>query len=151
MITDAFLLITDALATIRAAATYLSNNTIDLSVTRDMGAGEPLKLLTNVDVAFAGGTSVTIQTITSAAAALSSPTIIDSGQRAILLAELTLGAMFVRFLPELTGPGGLGTLGQRYLGCQYVGVGTFTLGTLSTRVILDVQDVKFHASGYTIL
>lgn len=152
MITDAYLQFDAANATIRAAATYLSQNTIDLSVSRDIGSGEPLKVLYNVDVAFSGGTSVQPQIITSAAANLSSPTVIDSGPAPILTAALTQGAMFVRFLPELTGPNGASlTNGQRYLGVQYVGVGTYTTGSISARIIKDVQDVKFYASGYTIL
>jgi hypothetical protein len=149
MITDAYLLVCDQLASIRAAATYTSNNTIDLSVNRDLGVA-PLKVLYNVDVAFAGGTSVQPQIITSAAANLGSPTVIDGGNT-ILLAALTLGAMFIRDLPELTGPSGVGTTGQRYLGIQFVGVGVFTLGTISARLVKDTQDVKHYASGYTIL
>lgn len=150
MITDALLLIADALATIRAAGTYVSNNTIDLGVNRDLGAGDGLKVLYNVDVAFAGGTSVQPQIITSAAAALSSPTVIDQG---VVIAEaaLTLGAMFVRGLPELTGPSGVGTTGQRYLGAQFVGVGTHTVGSISARIVKDISNIKYYPPGYTIL
>lgn len=150
MFTDALLQLDAANASIRAAATYVSTNTIDLSVNRDIGSGEPLKILFNVDVAFTGGTSVQPQIITSASANLSSPTIIDTAT-AILEAALVLGAMFVRFMPELIGVSGIGTLGQRYLGVQYIGVGTHTLGSISARLVKDVQDVKFYGSGYTII
>lgn len=150
MITDALLLVSDQLATIRAAATYTSNNTIDLTQNRDLGVGRGLQMLHNVDVAFAGGTSVQPQIITSAAADLGSPTVIDGGN-VILTAALVLGAMFLRGLPELTGVSGVGTNGQRYLGCQYVGVGIFTLGTISSRILLNASDVKYYGSGYTIL
>lgn len=151
MITDAYLQLDASNASIRAASTYTSQNTIDLSLARDIGSGEPLKVLYNVEVAFSGGTSVQPQIITSAAANLGSPTVIDSGPAPILTAALVLGAMFARFLPELTGVNGIGSTGQRYLGVQYVSVGTYTTGTISSRIIKDVQDVKFHASGYTIL
>jgi len=149
MITDALLLVSDALATIRAADTYLSNNTIDLGVARDLGTSD-LKMLHNVDVAFSGGTSVQPQIITSAAANLGTPTVIGNG-RVILTAALVLGAMFLQDLPELTGPTGVGTNGQRYLGCQYVSVGIYTVGTISSRILLDASDVKYYAGGFTIL
>jgi hypothetical protein len=150
MFTDAFLQLDSANALIRAAGTYVSTNTIDLSQNRDIGSGAPLRVLYNVDVAFAGGTSVQPQVITSASANLSSPTVIDLGTL-ILTAALTLGAMFVRFVPELTGPSGIGTTGQRYLGVQYVSLGTYTLGSISCRIVNDVLDVKHYPSGYVIL
>lgn len=150
MITDAFLQLDAANALIRAAGTYVSTNTIDLSKNHDMGSGEPLKILFNVDVAFAGGTSVQPQIITSAAANLSSPTILASAN-AIPLASLVLGAMFLMYVPELTGPGGMGTTGQRYLGVQYVSLGTFTLGSISARIVLDATNTKAYPTGYTIL
>lgn len=149
MITDALLQFDAANASIRAAATYVSTNTIDLSVNRDIGSGAPIRILYNVDVAFAGGTSVQPQTITSATANLGTPTVIDQGQ-IILLAALTLGALFVRFLPELTAAT-LGSTGQRYLGVQYVSLGTFTVGSISARMVNDVQDVKAYPSGFVIL
>lgn len=149
MITDANLLIADALATIRAAATYVSNNTIDLGVARDLGTARQLRVLYNVDVAFAGGTSVQPQIITSAAAGLGTPTVIDGGN-VILEAALTLGAMFLRDLPQLTGPAGMGTTGQRYLGVQFVGIGVHTVGTISARILLDAPDVKSYPGGYVI-
>ena len=130
MITDAYLQLDAANASIRAANTYVSTNTIDLSQARDIGAGQPLRMLYNIDVAFAGGTSVQPQIITSANANLSTPTVIDSGPAPILTAALTLGAVFVRFIPEVNG-NPLGSLGQRYLGVQYVSVGTFTVGSIS--------------------
>lgn len=149
MFTDALLQLDAANANIRAAATYTSTNTIDLSQNRDLGSGAPIRVLYNIDVAFAGGTSIQPQIITSAAANLSAPTVIDQGS-VIPLASLTLGQLFVRFLPELTGQP-LGALGQRYLGVQYVSLGTFTLGSISCRLVNDVQDVKAYPSGYVIL
>lgn len=149
MFTDALLQLDAANASIRAASTYTSTNTIDLSQARDLGSGAPIRVLYNIDVAFAGGTSIQPQIITSAAANLSSPTIIDGGN-VILLAALTLGQLFVRFLPELTA-NPLGSLGQRYLGVQYVSLGTFTTGSISCRLVNDVQDIKAYPSGYVIL
>jgi hypothetical protein len=157
MITDSLLQLDAANALIRAAATYVSTNTIDLSVNREIGSGEPLKMLYNVDVAFAGGTSVQPQIITSAAANLGTPTVIDAGI-IILTAALVQGALFARYIPELISPlsaaggvGGMGSVGQRYFGVQYISVGTFTVGSISARIVVDAPDVKIYPVGYTIL
>jgi hypothetical protein len=158
MITDALLLIDSSNATILAAATYVSNNTLDLSLARDIGAGEGMKCLFNVEVAFAGGTSVQFQQILSAAANLGAPTVIDNGI-VVPLANLVAGAMIVRPVPELLGGpatignglSGLGSKGLRYYGTQYVSLGIFTLGTVSARLVKDLADVKFYPSGYAIL
>lgn len=159
MITDAFNQLDASNASIRAANTYVSQNTIDLSTNREVGSGEPAKVLYNVEVAFAGGTSVTPQIITSAAPALTSPTVIDPGPT-IVTAALVLGAFFARYVPEIISPtgaavagqiAGVGSTGQRYLGVQYVSVGTYTAGTISSRIVLDTVDVKFYPVGYVIL
>ncbi|QCW21976.1 hypothetical protein JessAGP_046c [Caulobacter phage Jess A] len=161
MITDANLLLENSRTDVRAASTYVSGNTIDLSVNRDIGAGEGLKCMWNVEVAYAGGTSIQFQQILSAAANLSSPVVVSPG-RVIPLANLVLGAIYVDYIPELlaspagvtapaTGFNGLGSTGLRYFGTQEVSVGTFTAGQHSARIVKDVTDVKHYPSGYTIL
>lgn len=161
MITDAQLLLESAQVLVRAAATYVSANTIDLSVSRDVGAGHGLKVLWNVEVAYLGGTSIQFQQILSAAAALSSPVAVDQGV-IVPLANLVLGAMVVRDIPELlggpagvtapaTGAGGVGSTGLRYYGVQSVSLGTFTAGQHSTRIVVDVSNVKHYGSGFTVL
>lgn len=161
MITDALLLTENSRTDVRAASTYVSGNTIDLSVNRDIGAGEPVKALWNVEVAYAGGTSIQFQQILSANANLSSAVVIDNGP-VVPLANLVAGAMVARFVPELlagpagvtapaTGAGGIGSVGLRYYGTQEVSVGTFSAGQHSCRLVLDVTDMKHHASGFTVL
>lgn len=151
MITDALLLLDNANASIRGANTYVSTNTIDLSVARDIGAARNLIMIYSIDVAFAGGTSVQPQQITSASADLSTPTVIDQG-RVYLTAALVVGAIFARMVPEVIGGvAGIGSTGQRYYGAQYVSVGTYTAGSITARIVLDTVDVKLHASGYTIV
>lgn len=146
MITDAYNLIADQLATIRAAGTYTSNNTIDLSLARDVGAGEDLKVVFNVDVAFSGGTNVTPQIITSAASNLGSPTVRSQGPT-LATATLVAGFVFAMDLPELAP----GDTGQRYLGVQFVSTGTYTTGTISARIVKDAPNMKYYASGFSIL
>ena len=143
MITDAQLLLSDAQANVRNAGTYVSTNTIDLGVARDVGNGERLFVDFNVDVAFAGGTSVQFQIITSAAADLSSPTVIDS-TAAIVDATLVAGYRVQLPIPPVQGNG------QRYLGVQYVGVGTHSAGSVSARVVHQIDNRDLYASGFTV-
>lgn len=161
MITDALLLLENARTDVRNANTYVSGNTIDLSLNRDIGAGEQLKVLWNVEVAYAGGTQITFQQILSAAADLSSAVVIDQGIT-VPLANLVAGTLVVRTIPELlAGPAaltdpdkglyGIGGPGLRYFGAQEVSTGTFSAGQHSARVVKDVIDVKHYASGWTVL
>lgn len=161
MITDANLLLENARTDVRAASTYVSANTIDLVATRDFGAGQQLKVLWNVEVAYAGGTSIQFQQIISAAANLSSPVVIDQGI-IVPLANLLAGALVVRTVPELlggpagvtapvAGVSGIGSTGLRYYGTQEVSVGVMSAGQHSCRIVDDVIDVKHYASGYTIV
>lgn len=158
MITDALLQTEASRVDVRAAGTYVSANTIDLSVARDIGSGAPVKMLWNIEVAYVGGTSISFQQIISAAAGLGSPVVIDQTP-AIPVANLVLGGMVVRFVPEqlggagsgASGFGGVGGLGLRYFGTQEVGVGTFTAGQHSARLVNDVIDVKHYPGGFVIL
>lgn len=161
MITDAQLQLESAQVLVRAAGTYVSANTIDLSVNRDIGAGRELKVIWNIEVAYAGGTSIQFQQILSAAANLGSPVVIDQGVT-VPLANLLAGGLITRRIPELlggpagltapvAGVAGIGSTGLRYYGTQSVSLGTFSAGQHSTRIVLDVVDVKHHASGYSIL
>jgi hypothetical protein len=141
MITDAFLRLSDAQA---LTTTAVSTNTIDLGVARDMGAGEELYVYFTVPTALAGGTSVTFQVITSAAAALTSPTIVGS-TNAIVTASLVAGyKTAVRINPSIFANG------QRYLGAQYTIVGTYTSGNVTCDIAADIADFKTYASGFSV-
>lgn len=153
MITDAALILDSANASIRAANTYVSTNTIDLQSSRDIATGEELNLVFTVDVAFAGGTSVQPQVITSASANLSTPSVLVSGP-AVPLASLTLGATWYMPLPPRLGSviNPATNTAQRYLGVQYIGVGTFTTGSISCRLVHDVPaDLSTYPSGFAVL
>jgi len=161
MITDAFLQLEPAQVLVRAAATYVSTNTIDLSVNRDLGAGLDTKIIWNIEVTYTGGTSIQFQQILSAAANLSSPVVIDQGVT-VPLASLLIGGLVVRPIPQLlggpagltaplAGVAGIGSVGLRYYGSQSVGLGTMAAGQHSTRLVVDVIDVKHYPAGWTIL
>ena len=136
-------------------ASAVSTDSIDLSVARDIGPGEDLRFVFNVDttVTAAGAATVNFQVITSAAAALTSPTILAQTD-AIGKAELTAGRRPI----EVVIPRSVlaaQPIGQRYLGVQYtVGTGPLTAGAFTAYIIAgdSVQDIgKNYPTGYTIL
>jgi hypothetical protein len=102
MITDALLQLESAQVLVRAAGTYVSTNTIDLSVNRDIGSGEPRRCCGTSKSPTLGGTS-----ISSSKSSRRTPT---SRRRSwwttamvMPLANLVLGGDVVRFVPELLG------------------------------------------------
>lgn len=149
MITDALLQLSAAQA---VTVTAVSTNTIDLGQARDIGSGEHLEIDVTVDqtATAAGAATVTIQVISSAAANLSSPTIIEQTD-AIPIANLAAGRKPIRL--EIN-PQVLNALpiGQRYLGLQYtIGTGPLTGGQFTANIVRDGQDVgKHYPSGFTV-
>lgn len=149
---------------IGAAGTYLAANSYDtgplgaslteltagdtvLSVNsnafRDLGGGEPLKLVVDWVIAPLGGTSADVQLITSATAALGTPTIIvDFGVQVI--ATLVKGYRQIITLPRTASY-------LQYLGVQAVTVGTMTAGAFIAFLTHDVDSVvQGYASGFSI-
>jgi hypothetical protein len=133
-------------------ATAVSANTIDLSQARDVGTGETLYVVVTVDttVTAAGAATVNFQIISSASAALTSPTILSQTD-AIGKAELPAGRRpIVLELPPtilVAQP-----IGQRYLGLQYtVGTGPLTAGAFTANLVKDTQDIsKNYPSGFVV-
>lgn len=119
-----------------------STDLIDLSQLRQIGFGEDLYLVLNVDVA-AGGTSPTLQVnvqtddnaaFSSPAVALTSPTYAQ--------AQLGLSTQIVLPLPQQGW--------ERYIRLQYVLGGTSPTLTLSAHIAENYQqDVKYPA-GFTV-
>ena len=143
MITDSLLRVSEDQA---VTSTAVSTNTVDLSVARDVGEGTALYMNFALTEAFANGTSITFQVITSANANLSSPTVIGSSD-AILTAALTEGKnVVVRFNPDIAGKG------QRFVGARYTISGTFNAGKVTADVVETIGDGrKFYASGFTVV
>jgi hypothetical protein len=150
-------MITDAQNRLSASqavtVTAVSTNTIDLSQARDIGSGEELNISVAVEqaAAAAGAATLTIQVITSAAANLSSPTIIGQTD-AIPKASLPVGAVVILPVPRSL----VNQLGQRYLGLNYVvATGPLTAGIFTADVIIDAPDntasvKKVYPSGFTV-
>ena len=127
-------------------ATAVSTDTIDLGTARDIGEGRDLFVVFTVTEAFAALTSLTFEVITSAAAALSSPTVI-AATGAVALANLGVGKQYIVQIPPR-----IASLGQRYLGVRYTVAGNnATAGKVTADIVLDIQDgQKFHASGFSV-
>ena len=150
-------MITDAENTLSASqvvtAAAVSTNTIDLSQSRDLGAGEELNVVINVEAAAlaAGAATVQFQVISSAASNLGSATVVGQTD-AIPKASLVAGAQIVVPVPRAF----INQLGQRYLGLNYnVGTGPLTQGTFSAWVTIDAPDntgamKKVYPSGWSI-
>jgi hypothetical protein len=150
MMTDALLQLSSAQA---VTASAVSTNTIDLSQVRDLGPGNDLYAAFTVDTTAtaAGAATVTFQIITSAAANLSSPTILIQTD-AIGKAELTAGRRpIVIEIPSSILAAQ--QIGQRYLGVQYtVASGPLTAGAFSCAIVDSKADVgKNYPSGFTVV
>jgi len=109
---------------------------------RDVGTGDDLYLMVQVDTTFVGGTSITpsLQSATSADLLTSPVTHITlpTYTTAQLTAGITLAS--VR-LPKDSY--------KRYLGVVWTAVGTYTAGALSAFVTTDQQSYRSYANNYT--
>ena len=146
MILDAQNLLSDAQA---LTATAVSTNTIDLgNVTpkRGIGAGEPMTLMFQVDVAAdhtSGNETYQFDLIQSANADLSSADTLES--RVISYADLTAGAIHYVPVPP-------GSITKRYIGANYTLGGTTPTITVTCALMpqKDVDSLQTYARGYTI-
>ena len=148
MLLDALLQLSNAQA---VTATAVSTNTIDLSQSRDIGPGENLHVVIAVDTAAtaAGAATVTFQIISSAAANLSSPTVLAQTD-AIPKTDLLVGRkpIVIDLSPAvlLAQP-----IGQRYLGIQYtVGTGPLTAGAFTAYLSNSEGVSANYPSGFTV-
>ena len=142
MITDSLLRVSEDQA---VTSTAYSTNTIDLSVARDVGEGTALYMNFALTEAFANGTNITFQVVTSANANLSSHDVVGSSTT-IATAALTLGKnIVVAINPQIA------SKGKRYLGARYVVTGTMNAGKVTADVVETIGDgQKYYASGFTV-
>ena len=144
MITDKLLKVSSAQA---VTATAVSADVIDLSVARDVGAGDDIYFHFSVDetVTAAGAATVDLQVVVSDAAALTNPVVVAcSGS--VPKADLVAGkriALCVSPMVESTG--------KRYMGARYVvATGPLTAGKFTAQVVKDVQDYKVYPVGSVV-
>ena len=135
MIVDSLLEFADGEDISQSAGTYLATNQIDLQEARDMGNGQPLYLVIQIDAAVTSGGSATVQfRLRSDSTAVihdtTSTAHIDTG--AIAIATLVAGYTQVIPIPLE------GASYERYLGVQaIVATATTTAGTYSAFLTLD--------------
>lgn len=126
-----------------------STNTIDtgnITPKNDWGAGEPMVMVVQVDVAAdftTGDETYEFQVIQSANADLSSPDIL--AQRTITAANLSAGSMHFLSIPP-------GAQTKRYLGAFFNGGGTTPTitATIFFAPATMIPVLKTYAKGYTI-
>ena len=142
MITDSLLRVSEDQA---VTSTAYSTNTIDLSAARDVGDGTTLYMNFALTEAFANGTNITFEVVTSANANLSSHDVVGSSTT-IATAALTLGKnIVVAINPQIA------SKGKRYLGARYVVTGTMNAGKVTADVVETIGDgQKYYASGFTV-
>ncbi len=107
----------------------------------NINTGRGLQVLVLVTTAFASGTSLQVNVVESANADLSSPTVIHTGA-VTAEASLTAGARLIATtLPRTS---------KRYIGLQFVTVGTHTAGNIWGGLVRDIDDTAFPAfeTGY---
>jgi hypothetical protein len=138
MITDAQNRPTGVAQAITGTGTVVSTDSIDLlTANRNVGRSVPLRMFCNVTVALAGGTSIQAQLITSANSNLSSPTVLASGPVTALAAAIAGAELLDVPIPGTS---------QRYLGLQFVLVGTFTgAGAVQGGVVAETDNQPYIA------
>tara|TARA_B100000131_G_scaffold99921_1_gene97030 strand:- start:336 stop:767 length:432 start_codon:yes stop_codon:yes gene_type:complete len=142
MITDKLLRVSEDQA---VTSTAYSTDTIDLSAARDVGEGKTLYMNFALTEAFANGTNITFEVVTSANANLSSHDVVGSSTT-IATNALTLGKnIVVAINPQIA------SKGKRYLGARYVVTGTMNAGKVTADVVETIGDgQKYYASGFTV-
>jgi hypothetical protein len=129
----------------QSAGTFLATNQVDLDVARDMGNGQPLYLVIQVDEAFASSGSATVQfrlrsDSTAAINATTSTGHIDTGAEAFTV--MTAGHTKVIPLPLE------GNEYERFLGVQLiVGTAATTAGTYSAFITAEPHGWKAYADA----
>lgn len=136
MITDAQTKFSDAQAV--TTGTQLSTNDYDMAVARDIGRGQQLRVYANVVTAFTGGTSLQANVVESVNSDLSSATVIYTG---VVIAEAALIAGKV--LLDIPLP----PTSKRYVGLQFVTVGTHTAGAVTGGIVMSTDSGTYFAAN----
>lgn len=117
-----------SLAQLVTTGTQVSTDSIDLLAAQDNPgrSGQPMRAVALVATTLTGGTSIQAQLIQSANSNLSSPDVLASGP-VVAEASAVAGAILLDVpLPDVT---------KRYLGFQYVNVGTHGAGAVTSGIV----------------
>jgi len=144
MITDALLQVASSQA---VTASAVSEDSVDLGVARDIGAGKTLYMVFTCEVAAtsAGAPNIEFEAIVASDAALTTG-IKSVGTSGIFLkAAIVIGKQVVVAInPELLG------VGARYLGARFNASVDLTAGTFTVDIVESISDIKSYASGFTV-
>lgn len=136
MITDAQTRFSDSQAI--TTGTQLSTNSYDAGSARDISRGKELRVKVSVTTAFVGGTSLQANIVESANSDLSSASVISTGN-VIPIANLGAGATIRdTHIPQTS---------KRYVGIQYVSVGTFSGGAVFAGIVLDTDSNTYFPAN----
>lgn len=122
--------------------TQNSTDVVDQGVAGvNINTGRELQIFVSVTTLFASGTSLTVNLVESAASDLSSPTILATSG-VVAEASLVKGFVLLRTAVPRTS--------KRYLGLQFVTVGTHTAGAVWGGIVRDTDDTAIPAfvTGY---
>jgi hypothetical protein len=129
-----------------SAGSAVSENSINLSSVRDVGAGEPLNALFTVTTAITGTSGVEMDVILASDALLVNDIEVVGSTGAIPVGELTVNKMF-----DVTCRPLIGKQGKQYMGTRFTRTGTVSTGAVSCTFVETIQDgKKSYASGYTV-
>lgn len=138
MITDAQTRLSNAQAI--TTGTQVSTNTWDgLATATNPGVGENRRVFAKVSTTLTGGTSVQCQLIQSANANLSSPDVLISGPVVAEAAAVAGAVLLDTIIPP--------TVTKRYIGVQYVNVGTHGAGAVEAHIVADVSHMTYPPSN----
>ena len=143
MILDDLLQFSDSQA---LTATAVSTNIVDLGAVRDIGTGESLYVVVNVEVAFTDAGSDS--TITVALQGDSTTTITPDGTQDLFIipALAAAGSVYIARLDPGAAP-----LAYRYLQLNYTATGgDLTTGTVSAHIAHNIDKYVSYADNITI-
>lgn len=126
-------------------ATAISTNVYDLGENLgNLGAGEPVDFLVGVPVGFTGGTSVQATIVVADDAALTTnPIVIFSGP-VVAIGDATAGTRLAAGKVPLHEK-------KRYIGFNYVVVGTPTAGAVDAWMGLDIPEFDLYPAAYDVV
>lgn len=143
MILDAQLQFSDSQAITAAAG---STNTVDLSAVRDIGTGEDLYVVVNVEVAFTDGSSDSTLTVTLQGDSTTTFTPDGTQDLFTIPALAAAGNVYIAKLDPGSAP-----LQYQYIRLLYTpNNGNLTTGTVSAHIVKDVQKYTSYPDNITI-
>lgn len=120
--------------------TLANNNGTNPNLVQNLGGFQGAFLVVQVDVAFAGGTSLAVSLESDSTANLATSPTVHYSSGAIVTANLTAGTLLMIPLP-------VGNY-EKYLGCRYTVVGTMSGGgAISAFLVRDIQNWRPYATG----